>query len=130
MATESPAPAEQPTPVELMLKAVKGLPDEEERDQVLAWLIDRSATARTRALVRQAGGLPRLEPVIQQAALERYASLSGEHQGVLVRLPVDQHARLREWCEAHNFRMATVIRGLVDRFLAQQNIEGPDAGEE
>jgi hypothetical protein len=56
-------------------------------------------------------------------------SLSGpafpgdSHQGtqvVPVRLPVELHARLRQWSTANGFSMATVVRGLVGRFLEGQ----------
>jgi hypothetical protein len=42
---------------------------------------------------------------------------------VPVRFPADQHARLREWCAQHGFSMATVIRGLVAKFLEDQRPE-------
>jgi hypothetical protein len=41
-------------------------------------------------------------------------------QVVPVRFPTQQHAQLREWCAEHGFSMATVIRGLVARFLEGQ----------
>ena len=44
-------------------------------------------------------------------------------QMVPVRFSADQHARLRAWCGEHGFSMATVIRGLVDRFLDSQQPE-------
>lgn len=44
-------------------------------------------------------------------------------QMVPVRFSADQHARLRAWCTEHGFSMATVIRGLVDRFLDSQQPE-------
>jgi len=39
---------------------------------------------------------------------------------VPVRFSSDQHAQLRQWCSEHGFSMATVIRGLVSRFLETQ----------
>jgi hypothetical protein len=39
---------------------------------------------------------------------------------VPVRFSSEQHARLRQWCSEHGFSMATVIRGLVSRFLESQ----------
>jgi hypothetical protein len=104
------------SPAELVVDALKSLPDED-RDRALAWLIDRGAHWPP---PEEPARFPRLEPGLVQGTLERYASLRGEHQGVLVRLPVEQHTRLREWCDQHGFAMATVIRGLVDRFLEQQ----------
>ncbi len=45
---------------------------------------------------------------------------SAAQQMVPVRFSAEQHARLRAWCTEHGFSMATVIRGLVDRFLDSQ----------
>jgi hypothetical protein len=46
---------------------------------------------------------------------------SGENsQLVTVRLPTEQHVRLRDWCSSHNFTMAAVVRGLIERFLDDQ----------
>ena len=50
-------------------------------------------------------------------------SSSPAQQMVPVRFSADQHARLRAWCADHGFSMATVIRGLVDRFLESQQPE-------
>ena len=50
-------------------------------------------------------------------------SSSQAQQMVPVRFSADQHARLRAWCGEHGFSMATVIRGLVDRFLESQQPE-------
>ncbi len=50
-------------------------------------------------------------------------SSSPAQQMVPVRFSAEQHARLRTWCGEHGFSMATVIRGLVDRFLESQQPE-------
>lgn len=124
------------SPVELVIKAVQALPDDE-RDRALGWLVERNASwpstvARARApRASTRGDLAahgddegndglRFPPGIFSRRLGEYGSLHGEHQSVLIRLPVEQHTRLREWCNKHNFSMATVVRGLVDRFLEQQ----------
>jgi hypothetical protein len=121
------------SPVELVIKAVQALPDGE-RDTALGWLIERNAPSWGGA-VAQAGAVraaavargeerpdtgPTPPPGIFSRRFGEYGSLHGEHQSVLIRLPVEQHTRLREWCTKHNFSMATVVRGLVDRFLEQQ----------
>ena len=49
-----------------------------------------------------------------------------EHQTLPVRLPDEQHTRLKEWCAEHGYSMATVVRGLVESFLKAQ---GPRASE-
>jgi len=53
--------------------------------------------------------------------LSRYGVATGDHQVVPVRLPTELHARLRDWSQANGFSMATIIRGLVTRFLDEQD---------
>jgi hypothetical protein len=50
-----------------------------------------------------------------------------ESQLVTVRLPAEQHERLRTWCAEHNFTMAAVVRGLIERFLEGQGRNAPPA---
>lgn len=45
---------------------------------------------------------------------------SGPQQVVPVRFPVEQYERLKDWCSDHGFPMAVVVRGLVERFLDEQ----------
>jgi hypothetical protein len=106
-------------PIELLLQALNQF-EQAERDAVLRWLLGStrrppdvapepgmvhllSARDRASELVGLLGGSPR-----------------GAQQAVPVRLPVDQHAALRDWCQEHGFAMATVIRGLVAQFLETQ----------
>lgn len=121
--------AEQRTPAEMIIEAVKGLP-EPDRDTALAWLIDRNAgfgSGSGRRLPVPGGH--RLSPVVHDDALRHFGSeLPKDHQAVMIRMPTGQHAQLRSWCEEHGFSMATVVRGLVDRFLEQQATEQPAAG--
>ena len=44
----------------------------------------------------------------------------GAQQVVPVRFPEAQHQRLKDWCATHGFPMAVVVRGLVERFLDDQ----------
>lgn len=52
------------------------------------------------------------------------AYLGAPGQGPLrtmpVRFPEPQYERLKKWCEEHNFPMAVVVRGVVERFLDEQ----------
>jgi hypothetical protein len=43
-----------------------------------------------------------------------------ESQLVTIRLPAERHTQLRTWCSEHGFTMASVVRGLVERFLEEQ----------
>lgn len=122
-----PDRAEQDDPVALLVRAVNQLPPHD-RDQVFAWLLrvgwrhhspsplgfplggrwDRAAMYRIFEEAKSSG--------VRVAV----AAGSGSQQVVPVRFPADQHARLREWCSQHGFSMATVIRGLVGKFLEEQ----------
>ena len=109
--------------VRLLAKAVRQLPPEEQ-DRVLEELL--------RERVERAGGppSPRLESLAQALgppvtpALHHLAhpftEPKGGWQAVPVRLSGEQHERLKQWCQANNFTMAVVLRGLVARFLDEQ----------
>ena len=107
--------------VELLIEAVDAMPPED-RKRVLAWLLE-SAPRSSRALWRLRGvaGAPHelAMPEVSEL-LTGFAPLRGDYQTVPVRLPTEQYHRLRDWCQDKGFSMATVIRGLVGRFLDQQ----------
>lgn len=51
----------------------------------------------------------------------RQQSTGSGYQMVPLRLTGSQHARLKRWCEQHDFSMAVVMRGLIERFLDEQD---------
>lgn len=111
--TETTSPA-----IESLVGAVNTLPPAE-RDRVLAWLFGvLSSSAASRGTESLALLGPKEQDVMTGV---RPAPLRGSPQVVPVRLGEDQHAALRLWCREHGFTMATVVRGLVDRFLASQD---------
>jgi hypothetical protein len=62
---------------------------------------------------------PGLEAGVTIVSGTQLPQASGQ-QMVPVRFSSQQHAQLRQWCGEHGFSMATVIRGLVSRFLEGQ----------
>jgi hypothetical protein len=138
MATpEQPAP-EPPAPsaADLLAKALESL-SSDERQRVTAWLLARrvSGPASGSSSLSELGMLgwrshdepPHIPGPSQEALREMYerrfgtASVFGRGQQVVpVRLPTELHSRLRSWCADHGFSMATVVRGLVARFLDGQ----------
>jgi hypothetical protein len=108
-----------PQPLALLLRAVRTLP-ESDQDSVMAWLLTRPAPLGPPPPEASPGwssgpllsATARLESIIGPQE-----PLRGQQQLVPVRLSLAQHARLREWCQEHGFSMATVVRGLVSRFL-------------
>jgi hypothetical protein len=134
MATSSssePAVPQQGDHVAMLLaKALESL-SPEERQQVTAWILAR--TTATTATQLGALGRRQNDELLQSLApgsesfrdlYERRfgtTSVFGRGQQVVpVRLPTELHARLRLWCTEHGFSMATVVRGLVARFLDGQ----------
>ena len=122
----------------LLVQAVGQLP-EPDRERVYAWLLRtglRPSSAGIPGPVARRVGWELGRPTVTSrsstqtrewgaavvAELVRGSS-SPAQQMVPVRFSADQHARLRAWCAEHGFSMATVIRGLVDRFLESQQPE-------
>lgn len=125
-ASDDPVRKEERDAVAVLVDAVSALPPAD-RDLVYRWLLRRDPAqpvpARLGGWARAAmvAGLP--QPDVMRAV--QAAGPAGQ-QMVPVRFPAEQHAQLREWCAGHGFSMATVIRGLVARFLEAQQ-PGPAA---
>jgi hypothetical protein len=132
-AASTPADLEpDPDAVELLVRAVGRL-EPAERDRVFAWLLRRDAGALAQAgpfLMAPEGAARRhawaLNPELrtqtpaQEDLVRGLRGSPATQQMVPVRFSTDQHVQLREWCAEHGFSMATVIRGLVARFLEGQ----------
>ena len=108
------SPAAQGDPVRLLVSAVGQLPAEQ-RDLVLTWPLGAGSGSGSGV---DAPELQALRRVVAGQPLRGMAPTA--QQVVPVRFPTQQHAQLREWCAEHGFSMATVIRGLVARFLEGQ----------
>ena len=77
------------------------------------WMTDSQVRQSLAALAR-AGGTPG-------------AVSAGDLRVVPVRFPAEQYNTLKHWCTQHNFPMAVVVRGLVERFLEDQGAQPPPA---
>jgi hypothetical protein len=116
---------------QLLLKAVRGLSDEE-RDKVLEELLEaRFGADPVRVPHEAVVGLPELLPSRLSLAEPRLElGLKGTPGAgepltmVPARLSSEQHERLKQWCQANGFTMAVVLRGLVARFLDEQARRG------
>jgi hypothetical protein len=97
----------------LLLKALDSLP-ERDRELVLRTLLTGGITPGRGSQLR-AGRAPVSFPEQIRRQME---------QPLLVRLPTDLHVRLRTWATSHGFSMASVVRGLVERFLDDQDAAG------
>jgi hypothetical protein len=109
----------------LLLKALESL-EPEERTAVLESLLGLALAPTDTAafppvLARTASA--------QQAFTARMggASPMAGQRMFPVRLPERDHGRLKAWCDSHNFSMAVVVRGLIERFLDQQEERLPDS---
>lgn len=123
--TQPSEPSNKPGDISrLLFKAVKGLPDDEQR-AVFEYFFERGIGVPQPPIfgqfMREGAGLlggaeggAGLEP----ARLEAVKRLKGAAQTTIpVRLSEAQHRRLKDWSTEHNFPMAVVVRGLIDRFL-------------
>ncbi len=119
---------------DLLVKAVRMLPAGEQ-DGVLRMLLDRH-TATWPAHPWPPGSPWAPHPGVRGPWLPALAEGgwglsrtvergSGTLRVVPVRLSAEQHDDLKRWCEANDFSMAVVIRGLVDRFLDSQQRPHP-----
>ncbi len=109
-------------PVRLLVHAVGQLPPDQ-RDLVLTWLLrQRPGLSRQWTIGSRASEHAAELHALQLAAASQHGRgmQPTAQQVVPVRFPTQQHAQLREWCAEHGFSMATVIRGLVSRFLESQ----------
>ncbi len=98
----------------LLIKALTTLP-ERERDEVLRALlggsIGRSSAGVELAQAPEFMPHTRIGPTLMRQS----------DQPLPVRLPSGLHARLRLWAGEHGFSMAAVVRGLIERFLDEQD---------
>ncbi len=106
----------------LLLKALRSL-SPEEQDKVMSELLSArlewqpgpvAAPLSHVALHTALPGLGARVPALRESLVSESA---GPWRTVPVRLPVELHERLKQWCQANNFTMAVVLRGLVTRFL-------------
>ena len=112
-------------PVDKLVELLETLPPAT-RQEITVWLLDRtapghgalfaSAALRGRSLV----GMPGVDPDPSHGALGGSLPVGEESQLVTFRLPAERHAELRTWCTEHGFTMAAVVRGLIERFLEEQ----------
>lgn len=129
--------AEQPTPEELLARALESL-SSEDRQRVTIWLLSRASSGlqlgwlgkseRDHMSRLLSPGTGSLRDLYGQQQFSGALGVGGQgHQVVPVRLPAELHARLRTWSSGHGFSMATVVRGLVARFLdGQEAVPEPE----
>ena len=119
-----PEPAEpnrRPSDItRLLFKAVKGLPEEEQR-AVFEYFFERGIGMAQPPFPEAFGGSGAgPEAAIAPPAVRLVTAdkrVGPAHVMMPVRLTEAQHRRLKQWCAENNFPMAVVVRGLVDRFL-------------
>jgi Arc/MetJ-type ribon-helix-helix transcriptional regulator len=107
-------------PARLLVKAVRSLSEQDQRILLTALFRD--------AIPGPIGRMPddvvflrsSPMPVPYGAVSEPMTEPLGPTAMLPVRLPPDLHERLRRWSNQSGFSMASVVRGLVERFLDEQ----------
>ncbi len=110
----------------LLFKAVKGLPDDEQR-VIFEYFFERgigipqppffSQFIREEAGVAEAGERAGGLHGLSLPYFSGKKPIGAAQTTIPVRLSEAQHRRLKDWSTEHNFPMAVVVRGLIDRFL-------------
>jgi hypothetical protein len=116
----------------LLLKALDSLSDRDRRFVMRALLLGRiAAGARSPSASREVlvGSMDPASPIdLPRQVMDPGFQIQSSRQvdqPLLVRLPSDLHARFRRWATAHGFSMAGIVRGLVERFLDEQEGKRP-----
>jgi hypothetical protein len=106
-------------PAKRLTELLESLPAEE-RKEITTWLLGQRTSRPAAAFVSG------MWPHVGEAPTRVTSSLpvGEDNQLVTIRLPADRHAQLRAWCAEHGFTMAAVVRGLIERFLEQQERAG------
>jgi hypothetical protein len=98
---------------DLLMRALNSL-SEGDRERVVAWMLRHLPVVAD----PYRSGLSVLAPELEIHT--RRLRPPGGQQVVPIRFSSEEHARLRAWSEQHGFSMASVVRGLVNRFLDSQ----------
>jgi hypothetical protein len=112
----------QPGPAQKLMELLEGLPAEDRR-QITAWLLGlgRGPVPLSFGATRPGGPTTWTnELIVELPRLGSTLPAGEESQLVTIRLPAERHTQLRRWCAEHGFTMASVVRGLVERFLEEQ----------
>ena len=105
----------------LLYKAVRGLP-EEEQEVIFRHFFELGIVPPPAAPLAPGGAVHRGALLAPDEATLATVFTQRKQMGpdqilIPVRLAEAQHRRLKEWCAEHDFPMAVVVRGLIDRFL-------------
>jgi len=108
---------------ELLIKAVQGLPPEEQVEVLGELLV--SATGQVARLspqlVTAVGRLGPRDVGDPTGWSNSLAVASGDMRMLPVRLPVESYERLQAWSREHGFSTSVIMRTLVERFLDERD---------
>ena len=104
---------------DLLLKAIRSLPPEEQ-DEVLRSIIGQAFAARGAPPTFHGTDVFASPPDVTVVPGPPFDTVKQMTAPLLVRLPADLHDRFRRWSTTNGFSMAAVARGLIERFLDDQ----------
>ena len=105
---------------DLLLKAIRSLP-QDEQDAVMRSLIGRAFAGAGSPPPVHGDVLPHsVGPDVTVLTGPTFDTSKQMTAPLLVRLPADLHDRFRRWSTTNGFSMAAVARGLIERFLNDQ----------
>jgi hypothetical protein len=107
----------------LLLKAIKSLP-QDEQDEVLRSIIGQAFGAKGALSAIHGADVFAAPPDFTVVSGPPFDTVKQMTAPLLVRLPADLHDRFRSWSTTNGFSMAAVARGLIERFLDDQERRG------
>jgi hypothetical protein len=108
---------------DLLLKAIRSLP-QDEQDEVLRSIIGQALGGRGSLSAMQGADVFSAAPDFTVVSGPSFDTVKQMTAPLLVRLPADLHDRFRRWSTTNGFSMAAVARGLIERFLDDQERRG------
>jgi hypothetical protein len=108
----------------LLLKAIRSLP-RDEQDEVLRSIIGQALGTSGMSSAIRGADVFAASPDFTVVSGPPFDTVKQMTAPLLVRLPEDLHDRFRRWSTTNGFSMAAVARGLIERFLDDQERRQP-----
>ena len=117
--------SDRPDPYVLLMRALGTLAEEEQGIVMRSLLTVFPASSPRVPISPQAAAAVRADPATAlSVSTAFFRPEDADKVAFLLRLPAATHQALKSWADEHGHSMNVVVRGLVERFLADQAAAG------